>query len=74
MCFYLTVPFRNIAFGLDPLAVRKNAGSVVEIAQIKPFLDELPNGLDTLVGECVSIGGLKDRNPIACALFEVLGC
>ena len=63
----------NIAFGLDPLAVRKNAmDSVVEIAQIKPFLDELPNGLDTLVGEsaCRLSGGQKQRIGIARALFE----
>ena len=62
----------NIAFGLDPLAVRKNAmGFSCEIAQIKPFLDELPNGLDTLVGECVSlIRWTKTRIGIARALFE----
>ncbi len=64
---------RNVAFGLandqiDEVAVRR----AVRAAQLEQFVKELPNGLDTLVGErgIRLSGGQRQRIGIARALYH----
>ncbi len=64
---------RNVAFGLandqiDEVAVRR----AVRAAQLEQFVKELPNGLDTLVGErgIRLSGGKRQRIGIARALYH----
>ena len=64
---------RNIAFGLvenviDDRAVQR----AIEMAQLKDFVDSLPNGLETVVGErgVRLSGGQRQRIGIARALYN----
>lgn len=61
----------NITYGLDEYT-EEHINKVVEMANIKEFLDELPNGLDTQVGEhgAKLSGGQKQRITIARALIR----
>ena len=61
----------NITYGLDRYT-DEELDRVVEMANIKEFIDELPNGLDTQVGEHGSklSGGQKQRITIARALIR----
>jgi ATP-binding cassette subfamily C protein len=62
----------NIAFGIPPDEIdRDQLAIAVEAAQLTRFVEELPNGLDSLVGERgvrVS-GGQRQRIGLARALF-----
>lgn len=62
----------NIAFGVEKREIDINrVWEVLEEAQMKQFVEELPNGLDTTIGEQgVRIsGGQKQRLGIARALY-----
>jgi ATP-binding cassette, subfamily B, bacterial PglK len=64
---------RNIAFGLAKADIDEAAvDEAVELAQLRDFIDSLPNGLDTVVGERgVRIsGGQRQRLAIARALYR----
>lgn len=63
----------NIAFGVDAdtidlLALQK----VIRIAQLEEFIDQLPNGIDTKIGEkgAKISGGQRQRIGIARALYR----
>ena len=63
----------NIAYGVDAAAIDEDAlAKAVEMAQLKQFIDSLPEGLDTMVGERgVRIsGGQRQRVAIARALYH----
>lgn len=63
---------RNIAFGLSDEEIDDNAvWSALEQAQMKDFVNDLPNGLDTIVGErgVRFSGGQIQRLAIARALY-----
>ena len=64
---------RNVAFGIpdaeiDDVAVRR----AIEAAQLSDFIDSLPNGIDTVVGErgVRLSGGQRQRIGIARALYH----
>ena len=61
----------NITYGLHDVD-KKRLDEVIEIANIKEFVDDLPNGLDTLIGEHGDklSGGQKQRISIARALIR----
>lgn len=61
----------NIAFGL-PGATRSQVEAAAKAAYLMPFVETLPNGLDTPVGEAGSrlSGGQKQRISIARALLK----
>jgi ATP-binding cassette, subfamily B, bacterial PglK len=63
----------NIALGIEPDDLDDAAlDEAVELAQLRAFVDELPDGLDTIVGERglrVS-GGQRQRIAIARALYR----
>ena len=61
----------NITYGLSKVSEDK-LNEVVELANINEFLDELPNGLDTMIGEGGGklSGGQKQRISIARALIR----
>jgi len=64
---------RNIAFGLEDADIDSRLlNSTVEKAQLKSFIEELPEGLDTIVGErgLRLSGGQKQRVAIARALYN----
>lgn len=64
---------RNIAFGLPPDKIDESAVlRAVRAAQLEQFVNDLPGGLDTMVGErgvCLS-GGERQRIGIARALYH----
>jgi ATP-binding cassette subfamily C protein len=63
----------NIAYGIAESEIDEaNLLHAVELAQLKPFIDSLPQGLDTMVGERgVRIsGGQRQRVAIARALYH----
>lgn len=63
----------NIAFGLEPEAIDESAVTdAVDLAQLRTFIDSLPDGLDTVVGErgVRLSGGQRQRIAIARALYR----
>ena len=63
----------NIAFGLDNEKIDINAlTSAIEAAQLTEFIDSLPDGFDTIVGERGAriSGGQRQRIAIARALYH----
>jgi ABC-type multidrug transport system fused ATPase/permease subunit len=63
---------RNIAFGIDDEAIDESAVQrAIEAAQLKSFIDGLPDGLDTMVGDrgVRLSGGQRQRVGIARALY-----
>ena len=64
---------KNVAFGLEEAEIDpRKLDAAIEAAQLRSFLQTLPNGLDTLVGEHgVRIsGGQRQRIGIARALYN----
>ncbi len=64
---------RNIAFGIPDEEIDINkVNNAVELAQLKAFIDTLPGGLDTFVGERGTrlSGGQRQRVAIARALYH----
>lgn len=64
---------RNVAFGLPSDQINEDAvWRAIRAAQLEPFLDELPEGLDTVVGErgIRLSGGQRQRIGIARALYH----
>lgn len=62
----------NIAFGIDREKIEdKRLYEAIDKAQLRAFVEELPNGLDTIIGERgVRIsGGQRQRMAIARALY-----
>jgi ABC-type multidrug transport system fused ATPase/permease subunit len=63
----------NIAFGIpSELINEQRVNDVLEISQLSEFINDLPNGLETIVGERgISIsGGQRQRIGIARALYN----
>ena len=63
----------NIAFGIDADKIdEKRIWEVLEEAQLKAFVEELPNGLDTTIGDrgVRLSGGQRQRIGIARALYH----
>lgn len=63
----------NIAFGVEPENIDYNRISeVVELADLKPFVDSLPYGVNSRIGEQGSrlSGGQRQRIGIARALYK----
>lgn len=63
----------NIAFGIDPDKIdEKRIWEVLEEAQLKEFIEELPEGLDTTIGDrgIRLSGGQRQRIGIARALYH----
>lgn len=64
---------KNVAFGMEDNKIDDGkVWKALEQAQLKEFVEELPNGLDTLVGErgVRFSGGQRQRIAIARALYE----
>lgn len=64
---------RNVAFGLDSNEIDENAvKAAIKSAQLQDYVDSLPDGLDTVVGERgIRIsGGQRQRIGIARALYH----
>jgi ATP-binding cassette, subfamily B, bacterial PglK len=64
---------RNIAFGIDDKEIdKKKIFEVIEKSNLKSFIDKLPRGLNTILGEKgVKIsGGQRQRISIARALYN----
>lgn len=64
---------RNIAFGLPDHQIKEDeVRSALEAAQLRDLVDQLPNGLDTVVGErgVRLSGGERQRIGIARALYH----
>ena len=61
----------NITYGLKKYK-QEDLDRVIEMANLKEFIDELPNGLDTIIGEHGDklSGGQKQRVTIARALIR----
>lgn len=61
----------NITYGLEKYT-EEQLNKVVEMANLKEFVDELPNGIDTIIGEHGDklSGGQKQRVTIARALIR----
>lgn len=63
----------NIAFGLEPNEINDNSiNEAIKLAQIEDFVNSLPEGLETIIGENgVRIsGGQRQRIGIARALYH----
>lgn len=63
----------NVAFGLEKEEISdEKIWEALKQAQMKPFIESLPNGLDTIVGErgVKLSGGQRQRIAIARALYE----
>lgn len=63
----------NIAFGIDSENIDYDrVNEVVELADLKPFVDSLPNGIHSRIGEQGSrmSGGQRQRIGIARALYK----
>jgi len=63
----------NIAFGLDESSIDNNLlKNAIESAQLQDFIDGLPNGIETFVGErgVKLSGGQRQRIGIARALYN----
>lgn len=63
----------NIAFGVDAKDIDVNRlEAAIKMANLQDFVDNLPNGLDTKVGELGALvsGGQKQRIGIARALYS----
>ncbi|MBD8071308.1 ABC transporter ATP-binding protein [Bacillus sp. PS06] len=64
---------KNIAFGIDDKDIDDDAlQKAIEDAQLKDFIEELPEGIDTIVGErgVRLSGGQRQRIGIARALYH----
>ena len=64
---------KNIAFGIEESKIDdKKIWKALEMAQLRSFVDSLPEGLDTRVGECgvKFSGGQRQRIAIARALYK----
>jgi ABC-type multidrug transport system fused ATPase/permease subunit len=64
---------RNVAFGIDDSDIdEKRVGEAIDLAQLSTFIDSLPEGLDTVVGERGTrlSGGQRQRVAIARALYR----
>ncbi len=61
----------NITYGLSRYS-KKQLDDVIEMANLKEFIEELPNGIDTVIGEHGGklSGGQKQRITIARALIR----
>lgn len=61
----------NITYGLNEVS-QAQVNKVTEMANLHEFIDDLPNGLDTLIGDrgCKLSGGQKQRITIARALIR----
>ena len=70
VALFNTTLYANIAFG-DPDATREQVRAAAEAAELGPFLDALPDGFDTRVGErgLKLSGGERQRVGIARALL-----
>ena len=63
----------NIAFGVDPGLVQNDAlDEALEMAQLRELIDEMPEGLDTVVGDrgVRLSGGQRQRVGLARALYR----
>ena len=64
---------RNIAFGIEDKEINPNKMSeCIEKAQLSSFIEDLPNGLETIIGErgVQLSGGQRQRIGIARALYH----
>ena len=63
---------RNIAYGLGSQMAREDIERAAEVAHVSEFIDALPNGLDTLVGDrgVLLSGGQRQRIAIARAVLK----
>lgn len=64
---------KNIAFGINELDIdQKKLAIAIEYAQLQTFINSLPNGLETIVGEkgIRTSGGQRQRIGIARALYN----
>lgn len=64
---------RNIAFGIEDNTIDETSvQKAVELAQLQPLVEELPEGLDTILGErgVRLSGGQRQRVGIARALYH----
>lgn len=68
--FHRTIA-ENITYGLDKVSKQK-LDEVVKLSHVSEFIDDLPNGLDTMVGErgVKLSGGQKQRIAIARAMLK----
>ncbi len=64
---------QNVALGCDPDRIdRERAAQALETAKLKEFIDTLPQGMETPIGECGCrlSGGQRQRLGIARALYK----
>ena len=64
---------QNVALGCDPDRIdRRRAAQALETAKLKEFIDTLPQGMETPIGECGCrlSGGQRQRLGIARALYN----
>ena len=64
---------QNVALGCDPDRIdRRRAAQALETAKLKEFIDTLPQGMETPIGECGCrlSGGQRQRLGIARALYK----
>lgn len=63
---------RNIAYGLGEQIGREDIERAAEVAHVSEFIDALPNGLDTVVGDrgVLLSGGQRQRIAIARAVLK----
>ena len=47
----------NIAFGQNPSKINKKIKDAIKISELDKFIESLPNGVETTVGERVRISG-----------------